>query len=299
MSAALIGIDWGTSSFRAWRMDRDGAVIDSVAEGPGILVAAARPGGFEAALQEVLGPWLGSAPIIASGMVTSRNGWAETPYLPLPLDAGALAAALHPHRCGLGVVHLVTGAVSDPDGPAPDVMRGEETEIVGHLADGAGEGLFVLPGTHSKWARAEAGRLVRFRTAMTGELFQLLRDGSILGRLARPGPFSAEGFARGLEAGRAGGSLAGRLFSARVLPLLDRMAGDQVADYLSGLLIGDEVAQGLAGHAGGAPVIIGRGDLAERYRLAFAAFGQEAQVAAPGMARRGLWEIARRAGIIA
>ena len=285
---ALIGIDWGTTSFRAWRMGAGGEVLDSVGDGPGILAAAGLPGGFRQAMQDRIGSWLGTAPVIASGMITSRNGWIETAYLPLPLDAAALAANLTLHEG----IHFVTGAVSDPDGPAPDVMRGEETEIIGHLSGGGGDGLFVLPGTHSKWARAEGGALTGFRTVMTGEVFGALRDHTILGRLIQPGPGSEDAFRRGVEAGRQDGALLGRIFSARTLALMDRLAPDQVADYLSGLLIGDEVAQGTR-DAGGSVTIIGRGDLALRYQTAFSVLGIAARIAPPGMAQRGLWEIAR------
>lgn len=290
---ALIGIDWGTTSFRAWRMGAGGEVLDTVSDGRGILAAAALPGGFRQALTDTIGGWLDSAPVIASGMITSRNGWIETPYLPLPLDAAALAGSLTLHDG----IHFVTGAVSDPDGPAPDVMRGEETEIIGHLAGGGGDGLFVLPGTHSKWARADGGKLVAFRTVMTGEVFAALRDHTILGRLIQPGAGSEDAFRRGVEAGRQDGALLGRIFSARTLALMDRLAPDQIADYLSGLLIGDEVAQGVR-DASGPVTIIGRGDLAARYRTAFAVLGIDAQIAPPGMARRGLWEIARMGGLL-
>lgn len=289
---ALIGIDWGTTSFRAWRMGQGGEVLETVSEGPGILAAGALPGGFRQALADSIGPWLDGTPVIASGMITSRNGWVETPYLPLPLDAAALAGSLTLHDG----IHFVTGAVSDPDGPAPDVMRGEETEIIGHLAGGGAGGLFVLPGTHSKWAQAEGGGLVAFRTVMTGEVFGALRDHTILGRLIRPGPGSEEAFRRGVEAGRQDGALLGRIFSARSLALMDRLAGDQIADYLSGLLIGDEVAHG-AQDASGPVTIIGRGDLAARYQTAFEVLGISAQIAPPGMAQRGLWEIARMRGL--
>ncbi|WEF24171.1 2-dehydro-3-deoxygalactonokinase [Paracoccus sp. S3-43] len=289
---ALIGIDWGTTSFRAWRMGAAGEVLETASDGPGILAASAVPGGFRQALQDRIGGWLDGAPVIASGMITSRNGWVETPYLPLPLDAAALADSLTLHDG----IHFVTGAVSDPDGPAPDVMRGEETEIIGHLAGGGADGLFVLPGTHSKWARAEGGRIAAFRTVMTGEVFAALRDHSILGRLIQPGPGREDAFRRGVEAGRRDGALLGRIFSARTLALMDRLAPDHIADYLSGLLIGDEVAQG-ARDASGPVTIIGRGDLAARYRMALDMMGIAAVIAPPGMARRGLWEIARIKGL--
>ncbi|SIQ60992.1 2-keto-3-deoxygalactonate kinase [Paracoccus thiocyanatus] len=301
MTARLIGIDWGTSSFRAWRMDAAGRVLDSLDTGPGILAAGQEPGGFPGALERAVGPWLGrGVPVIASGMITSRNGWVETPYLPLPLDAAALAGALVRHRARLGDLHFVCGAVDGADGPAPDVMRGEETEIIGHLAAAGhdqAQGLFVLPGTHSKWAQVRNGRLAGFRSVMTGEVFALLRDRSILGRLAVPGPFDAQAFMRGLDAGRAQGPLLARIFAARSLALLERLAPAQIADYLSGLLIGDEVAR-MAPPPQVPVMIIGRGDLAERYRIALSQAGGAARIAPPGMARQGLWTIARKAGIV-
>src|SRR5690606_26241077 len=110
-------------------------------------------------------------------------------------------------------IHLVTGAIQNPDAGLPDVMRGEETEIIGHLAAGGTDGLFVLPGTHSKWARTQGGRLTGFHSCMTGEVFALLRRDSILGRLASDGPPSPDAFARGVMAGRAPGALLARVFS--------------------------------------------------------------------------------------
>lgn len=298
MKPRLIAIDWGTSSFRAWALGEGGAVLDEVRHGPGILSV---PGGdFQTAFQIALAPWLSAqdVPVIASGMITSRNGWVETPYLPLPLDAAALAGALVAHRTAGGrLVHFVTGAAQNADEGLPDVMRGEETEITGHLAAGGGDGLFVLPGTHTKWARVTGGRLTHFQTCMTGEVFAVLRDHSILGRLIVDGDAAPDAFLRGVQTGRAGGALLARAFSARALALMGRLPGADIADYLSGLLIGDEVSHAMQDGAG--PVtIIGRGDLAERYRLALTAAGASATVAPPGMARAGLWEIAMKAGLV-
>lgn len=298
MTPRLIGIDWGTSSFRAWLMGDGGAVLDEVPSGPGILAVSS--GGFEAALDAVVGPWLSfDVPIIASGMITSRNGWVETPYLPLPCGIADLAGALVLHRTAGRGLHFVTGVMRSTDATLPDVMRGEETEIAGHLAaSGASEGLFVLPGTHSKWARVEGGRLVAFQTVMTGEVYALLLDHSILGRLAEDGVPDDDAFRRGLAVGRQGGALLGRAFSARSLVLMGRLAPGAVRDYLSGLLIGDEVAAGLAEHGTTPVTIIGRGDLAERYRIALSDAGADARVAPPGMARAGHWAIAEQAGLL-
>ena len=300
MTASLIGLDWGTTSFRAWRMGAGGEVLGTISQGPGILAAAKLPGGFQAVLQATIGPWLSQpVPIIASGMITSRNGWVETPYQPLPLGVDALAQTLIDHDFDGHRIWFVSGAISDRDGPSPDVMRGEETEIIGHIAaSGIRNGRFILPGTHNKWAQVQDGELTAFRTVMTGEIFQLLCEHSILGRLIEQGSPSPEAFLRGLQAGAAEGPLLGRIFSARSLALMERLAATEVSDYLSGLLIGDEVAQSVTDSAQGPVTIIGRGDLAERYLVALRTRGTDADIAAPGMAQRGLWTIAKHAGII-
>ncbi len=300
MTPQLIGLDWGTSSFRAWLMAGDGSVVAEKAAPSGILTVA--HGRFEDVFHAEIGGWLADhpgLPVIASGMITSRNGWHETPYLPLPASARQLADNLHPFTTQSGhTIQFVTGLARLDAGTTPDVMRGEETELVGHIAasDLPG-GLFVMPGTHSKWVTAANGEIRAFDTCMTGEAFALLRGQSILGRLAEDGPFREEAFRAGVRAALENRkALLSLVFSARTLVLFKQLATDAVPDYLSGLLIGDEVKAGLANHSAvDRPTIIGRGDLAERYRLAFEVFGRKALMAEPGMARRGLFEIGRLA----
>lgn len=301
---SLIALDWGTSSFRAWAMTASGEVLDTIENGTGIL--AVPEGDFDAAFEAAVGAWLDAdpgVPVIASGMITSRNGWCETPYLSLPVGAEDLAAALTAFTTRKGrTIHFVTGAARNPAEGLPDVIRGEETELVGHLAAaGSGDGFFVMPGTHSKWARAEGGKLTHFETAMTGEIFAVLSAHSILGRLmpaARTD--SPEAFRRGVEVSRnEPGSILSRLFSARSLVLFDRLAPAEIADYMSGLLIGEEVRSGLAAHPEvGRITLIGRGDLANRYRAALEQFGAEVAQATVGMARLGLLHVAKRAGLV-
>lgn len=298
---ALIAIDWGTTSFRAWALDRAGRVLAETRDGSGILKV---PGGdLAGALERALAALpCGTAPVIASGMITSRNGWVETPYLPLPLDPAALAAGLvRASGPGGRALHFVPGAMRD-GGATPDVMRGEETEIAGLIASGTTDGLVILPGTHSKLARLSGGRLVDFRTCMTGEVFALLADHSILGRLMAPATTAPPGaaFRQGLAAARDGGPLLSRIFAARSLALFDRLAPEEIRDFLSGLLIGDEIGAGLAatGAAEGPVTVVGRGDLAARYRIALEDHGRGARVAPEGCARRGLHAIAHRSGIM-
>lgn len=306
MTAALIGLDWGTTSFRAYRIDADGAVVERRMAPRGILQVEG--GAFEAALNEEIGDWLAAAPdipVLASGMITSRQGWLEAPYVGCPAGADGLAAGLvHHDTTGGRTIRFVPGiSVIGADG-VPDVIRGEETQVVGALQDPAASALMVLPGTHSKWVVVEAGRITAFATFMTGEVFGVMKAHSILGRLMAGDAFDSEAFARGLQyAGDGGSGLLKRLFSARTLALFDRLPNEAVASYLSGLLIGTEIeeARAFAGARRGAGevTVIAAADLEERYRVALERKGLRPAPAHGDAAARGLFRIARAAGLIA
>ena len=200
---AAICVDWGTTSFRAYLANTDGTIADRVESGPGILAIA--EGGHEAALAAAVGGWrdrAGSIPILMSGMIGSRQGWIEAPYARCPAGIAEIAAAMVTvETARLGPVGLVPGVCGFAADGAPDVMRGEETQILGALAGlGRAEASFVLPGTHSKWARVEAGRIVGFATYMTGEAFAALKGHTILGRLMEGAEPDAAGFADGVRA---------------------------------------------------------------------------------------------------
>lgn len=170
-SPAMIGIDWGTSSFRASLVAHHGEALESRESPHGILAVPDRD--FAGFLTRTLAPWLEAhpgLPVLASGMITSRNGWIETPYQPLPLGIDELARSLVSKEIpSLGRVHFITGAALSPEGERPDVLRGEETEIFGYLTThGVRDGTFLLPGTHNKWLTVESGRITRFVTCMTG-----------------------------------------------------------------------------------------------------------------------------------
>jgi 2-dehydro-3-deoxygalactonokinase len=301
--AALIGIDWGTTAFRACRIAADGAVLEARSAAAGILKVA--PGDFAAVLEREIGPWLKAAPdvpVIASGMITSRQGWREVPYCACPAGSAELAAGLARHASAGGrVIHFVPGvSIIGADG-VPDVIRGEETQIVGEAR--SGRAAVVLPGTHSKWAFVEDGRIVWFATFMTGELYGVLKEHSILGRLmAESAAPDDAAFARGLAYAQEGpGGLLKRLFSARTLGLFDRLPASGISDYLSGLLIGSEIAEALPclpGEPTGEITVIGDSVLAERYRQALAATGLGVRAAADGASARGQLRIARAAGLL-
>jgi 2-dehydro-3-deoxygalactonokinase len=297
---ALVALDWGTSSLRAWLLGHGGEAIAAKAAPLGVLNVPV--GGFARAFREVCGEWLREPlPAIACGMVGSRQGWAEAPYAPCPAGFADLTHGFVWADAGEGRrVALVPGlSCVDPAG-VPDVMRGEETQVFGALGNVGGDGVFVLPGTHSKWVDVAGGRIERFATHMTGEVFAVLRTQSILGRLmAADAPHDPAAFRRGWEAtlGSDGGLLH-RLFGARTLALFDRLTPAGGASYLSGLLIGDEVRNALAMRRPATATLIGEPALCGLYREVLAACGVEARIASAEATARGLWRIAAASGLV-
>ena len=318
-SPALLALDWGTSSLRAFLLSDTGDVVNARHAQRGILhlPAPAQAGGFEQAFAEIARDWLTQWPalqVVAAGMVGSAQGWKEAPYARCPVDARALAAQGVRVRSGLGPEVLIApGVLFDVADHSPDVMRGEEIQIAGALAarpDWAERACVVLPGTHSKWARIEDGRIQSFATYMTGELYAVLRNHSILGRLM-PSDAAAESseaeaaFAVGLHAARDSrpGDLTRQLFATRTLGLTRRLPSETLADHLSGLLIGHELVSGLAASRAmleaGAPILlIGDSALCGRYAHALETFGAPAHAQLDNTAPRGLWEFARAAGLL-
>jgi len=288
----LIAIDWGTSSLRGARLDAHGVAIDERASLQGILNVPA--GGFEAVFQAEFGDWLGASNTLCliSGMAGSRQGWREAPYCRCPSGASDIAAALT--WVVPGRVAIVPGLSCERDG-APDVMRGEETQIFGALDMlGLADALFVLPGTHSKWAEVRSGRVERFSTAMTGEVYALLRRHSILARTLPPedGPLHDAAFDAGVERAMRCASLLQSAFTVRTLALFERSTPDDLASYLSGLVIGEELrAQGSL--AGRRVHVIGNDALTQRYQRALGRVGAEAVAVGAQATWRGLWNIAR------
>ena len=297
---ALIGIDWGTSSLRAFLIGGGGEVLDQVSKPEGIMHV--KNGDFENSFREVIGPWdkANGLPVIASGMITSRNGWVETPYVSVPSGIQELASALVTHKTTNGVtVTFVTGMTTDHNG-APDVMRGEETQIIGASALGmSDDGTFVMPGTHSKWITVRGSVIDDYATFMTGEVFAALREHTILGTLIEKGSFHEGAFRKGCAASLAEGSkLLHDLFGVRTLPLFGKIEGYMVEDYLSGLLIGAEIKGANAAAVTGNITIVGRDDLADRYEIALDETGLTANRAPDDIVARGHFLIAQAAGLV-
>ncbi|MEJ0074928.1 MAG: 2-dehydro-3-deoxygalactonokinase [Alphaproteobacteria bacterium] len=298
--AKLIGLDWGTTSCRAYLIGTDGAVLDRQLDGPGILKVE---GHFGPWLDSMIGGWVathGSAPVILSGMIGSRQGWKEAPYAMCPADADDLVKALARIEWGELGIALIPGLSTENDG-MPDVMRGEETQIFGALAlSGNSDGLFLLPGTHSKWAEVRDGRIASFRTFMSGEVFGALKDHTILGRLMSGNAADADAFARGVREGAAlegAGALLNRVFATRTYGLMDKLPGTALSDYLSGLLIGAEVAEATR-HTTSAITVIASPALAQRYSDALRLLGHDSALAPPDCVAAGHWRIAQAAGLI-
>ncbi len=308
--ASLIGLDWGTTSLRAYLIGAAGEVLDSRAGPQGITNVA--DGDFEGALLALAGDLLTAnpaAPILASGMIGARQGWVECPYVACPAGLPDLAERLTGHTLAGGRDILFAPGVNcwDDDGTV-DVIRGEETQIMGACAGDQHQDseLFVLPGTHSKWVRVVDGQIDSFATYMSGEVFQALCDHTILGRMMSERCHRPAAFARGLDYGwleRAGrGGLVRRLFSARSLCLFDALTEAETFSYLSGLLIANEIREALDGFVGGGParpiVIVGSSELSERYATALRHFGLQASAAPPEATALGQWRLAAAAQLV-
>jgi 2-dehydro-3-deoxygalactonokinase len=268
---AIIAVDWGTTNRRAYRVEADGSVSDSVRDGSGVLAMAA--GDYVPAIA-TLRDRLGDLPVIAAGMVGSTRGWQEAAYVPAPADLAALAAAAL--RIDDSAVTIVPG-VSWVDGPRADVMRGEEVQVLGAIAAdlAPADALFCQPGTHNKWITTQDARITDVTTVMTGELFALLKAHGILagmldGPVADGTPFRA-GIARGAGACDLGAAL----FEVRASVLLNRRAPEDAAAYASGVLIGSDV--GARAMAGRTVHLLAEGTLAALYTVAIETLGGQVE----------------------
>lgn len=267
-ATALIGVDWGSSNLRVFRMGEGGAVLDRRADGRG--ASSLKPDQFADVLTEVAADWLAEdLPVLVCGMAGARGRWLEAPYAPCPAGLADIAAYVV-RPIDAPEVRILPGVAVWRDGCLDDVMRGEETQLLGL---DRGFDRVIAPGTHSKWARLDGGRIVDFRTHMTGEMFAALsRSPSFLGGEAGT---DDEAFEAGVCAGLEDGPLGGTLFSARVGMLAGRVPATGVQDYLSGVLIGAEIAGETRDDEPGRIALLGAPGLAERYRTALALAGVE------------------------
>lgn len=271
--ADWIAVDWGTSQLRAWAMRGNAALAQAQSDaGAGTLPRE----GFEPALLALIGPWLAGGrrmPVVACGMVGSRQGWHEAPYRRVPcapLDPAAQVAV--PVRDPRIALTIVPGLRQDAP---PDVMRGEETQIAGALALAPGfDGVICLPGTHTKWVHVSAAEVVSFQTCMTGEMFALLSAQSVLRHGMEGGGWDEAAFDAAVsETLSRPERLAQRLFGLRAEGLLHGLAPATARARLSGLLIGAELAATRPYWLGQPVAILGAEALSAHYARALAAQG--------------------------
>jgi len=318
MQAQLIALDWGTSSLRAFKLGPAGVVLERRSLASGIMHLPTEPrdiagvrctNGFELAFDAACGDWLDAQPglpVIACGMVGSAQGWSEAAYRDTPADVATLGQALHTLRSLRGVdVHIVPGVIQRCG--LPNVMRGEETQVLGVLqslaASTGREVLIGLPGSHSKWVEVVEGCITHFDTFMTGELFAVLREHSILGRTQQPSEhFQSAAFDRGVQVALSADGQMGllsTLFSARTLGLTGVLAPQEQPDYLSGLLIGHELSGLRARHQTQRDIVlVGTTQLCARYQRALELCGFPQVALAQEATERGLWQLAIAAGLL-
>lgn len=324
MQAQLIALDWGTTSLRAYKLAAGGQVLEQrslssgimqLPNGPRMIAGQMCTDGFELAFDDACGDWLEAQPdlpVIACGMVGSAQGWREAAYCDTPANVANLGTSLKTLRSLRGVeVHIVPGVIQRSR--LPNVMRGEETQVLGVLQSlpaGAGDNLLIgLPGSHSKWVEVADGCIVHFDTFMTGELFAILSEHSILGRTQQRGAaFDGLAFDRGVQVALSTDGEIGplsTLFSARSLGLTGELSATEQVDYLSGLLIGHELAaladvQRRRRNSVQLPsiILIGNSQLCARYSRALDACGFAPVSLAEQATERGLWHLAEAAGLL-
>jgi 2-dehydro-3-deoxygalactonokinase len=306
---ACIAVDWGTSNRRAWALDQAGGVIAAKADDQGLLAVKDRA--FAESLRAFAADWLqGGVPVVMAGMVGSRAGWREAQYLETPVDLTKIGSQLTEIADFAGnAVRIVPGAARNAASGA-DVMRGEECQMLGALLTrGQRDGVFLLPGTHAKWAILKDGTLTDFRTYMTGELFAHLHKGGSLSQVM-PAPnegevFDADAFDRGFKVAFATNApaITHLLFTVRSLSLFSRLTPAEAPSYLSGLLIGAEMKDALgwlkAHDAGTKVTAIGSAKLLETYdRAAHIAGISLGRVESDDILPPALFAIAREAGLL-
>ena len=301
---SLIAVDWGTSNARVFRLDANGRVAERRETDQGITNVPGRD--FAAALRGMAGDWIDATPgvqVLMSGMIGSRQGWVEAPYADCPVSEDELIDKLVTTP-ELDFVRIVPGVHYCSPSGRHDVIRGEEVQIFGALPEGdKGRHVFCLPGTHCKWALVENGRCTWFATAVTGEVFRALEKHTILGALMAPagadtGEAGHAGFRGGLERAREDGGVLHHLFSTRADGLFSAVPAEGLRDYMSGILIGNEIRDMVAMTNATAVILVGAPALNTRYAEALKLWGVAATPTdVDTVSVKGLTRIAKALGM--
>jgi len=266
----FIAVDWGTTNRRAYLIDASGKRTDEFEDHKGVLSVPA--GGFADAVAEIRAR-LGDKPLLLGGMIGSNRGWKEAPYVPCPAGLDELAAKL----VWVGEREAIVPGVSFLGDGRADVMRGEEVQLLGAVAAGLVDpmGLVCHPGTHNKWATLRHGQIDRFATVMTGELFNLLKDHSILSDLLQGQVQGNDAFRQAARHAIDHEALPADLFGVRARVLLGQAKKEDAASYVSGLLIGADVRIGLSIPSAAEIAVIGRPELTHLYATAIGLTGRD------------------------
>ena len=286
----FIAVDWGTTNRRAYLIDSAGKEIGEFEDGKGILSIGS--GEFPAAIEQIRAK-LGDKPLLLAGMVGSNRGWKEAPYVPCPAGIDEIAQGI----VWAGEREAIVPGVSYIGDDRADVMRGEEVQLVGALSAGliGPDSLVCHPGTHNKWTVLHQGRIQSFRTVMTGELFSLLKDHSILADLLQGPVDDNEVFRSAAKYAVFHEALPAELFSIRASVLLGLRKKEDASSYASGLLIGTDVRIGLTYPTGAQVVVMGRPELTRLYAAAIEQAGREAiELDGEQCFLAGIQEIAKR-----
>ncbi len=289
----MIAVDWGTSNFRAFRLDADGVILARRSSSCGILRVDS--GRFADALRREVGPWLaeGEKHILLCGMIGSRQGWIEAAYLPCPVEISDLANSVIPVPFSGAEVRLVPGVKGQDACGTPEVMRGEETQAIGILDTCGDAAVVCFPGTHSKWIHLSDGKIASFITCMTGELYEALSKCTILERTMKTAsPTDNAAFLRGVARSADSGGLLHHLFGVRTLALMDQLTPEASPSYLSGLLLGHEIRAAMP--HGSLVHLAGASALCSLYAQAIAACAGSSILEDEDAAARGLAAIGRR-----
>ena len=298
-SPALLAADWGTTNFRLFLFGTDGEVIAKHNANIGLKNLGVLT--FEQALTSVMKEDFArpDLPILLSGMVGSRTGWAEAPYVPCPASLADIVKGLVTAPSDTLRVKIVPGLSAEADHPGLlNVMRGEETQILG--LGQKGDSTFVLPGTHCKWANVEAGTVGSFSSYMTGEMFQVLKTRSILGDLMADDIDDAAAFTLGVDRAMEDKSFLSLIFSVRTEGLFGHIAPESLSSYMSGLLIGSEIRAEVGRHGIRPVKLIGAGALVNLYKRALdhTGFTDVTQHSGDDASAAGLWALAQAGKLI-
>lgn len=272
----FVGVNWGSTNFRAFLIGANGVAIDEYTTPAGVV--GLDRNGMAATMDALAARWPNSGTVYASGMIGSNVGWAEVPYAEAPAGCADLAVAAVAMQVGNVPVRIVPGIACRRsfDGQ-PDVLRGEEIELIGLAALRSADTWVALPGTHTKWARLEAGRILDFFTSMSGEIFDRLTTKGLLSSIVDGEATDGPVFQRGVVAGRARHlGLGTLLFGARAQVVRGALAKSDAASYIRGLLIGAEIADAMAIYptlGDGVIPLIGNRPLCRLYAAALGAAG--------------------------